>query len=69
MSKLELYYDFLLSKVCVAPATGLDIEIPLIEFKDIPFPVTFEKIIMTEKSAIMTGKPKEFKGGKTWHWE
>ena len=42
---------------------------PLIEFKDIPFPVTFEKIIMTEKSAIMTGKPKEFKGGKTWHWE
>lgn len=42
---------------------------PLLEFKDIPFPVTFEKIIMTEKSAIMTGRPKEFKGGKRWQWE
>jgi hypothetical protein len=42
---------------------------PLLEFKDIPFPVTFEKIIMTEKAAIMTGGPKEFKGGETWKWE
>lgn len=42
---------------------------PLLEFKDIPFPVTFEKIIMTEKSAIMTGRPKEFKDGETWEWK
>ena len=42
---------------------------PLIEFKDIPFPVTFEKVIMTERSVILTGKPKEFKEGKSWHWE
>ena len=42
---------------------------PLLEFKDIPFPVTFEKILMTEKAAIMTGEPKEFKGGETWKWE
>ena len=33
---------------------------PLLEFKDIPFPVTFEKIIMTEKAAIMTGGTKRF---------
>ncbi|MGE4445205.1 MAG: LmeA family phospholipid-binding protein [Synergistaceae bacterium] len=42
---------------------------PLLEFKDIPFPVTFEKITMTEKAAIMTGEPKEFKGGDTWKWK
>ena len=41
---------------------------PLLEFKDIPFPVTFEKIKMTEKAAIMTGEPKEFKGGVRWEW-
>ena len=41
---------------------------PLLEFKDIPFPVTFEKIKMTEKAAIMTGEPKEFKGGTKWQW-
>ena len=41
---------------------------PLLEFKDIPFPVTFEKIIMTEKAAVMTGEPKEFKGGVKWEW-
>ena len=41
---------------------------PLLEFKDIPFPVTFEKIKMTEKAAIMTGEPKEFKGGTKWEW-
>jgi len=42
---------------------------PLLEFKAIPFPVTFEKITMTEKAAIMTGEPKEFKGGDTWKWK
>lgn len=42
---------------------------PLLEFKDIPFPVTFEKIIMTEKAAIMTGEPKDFKGVETWKWK
>ena len=41
---------------------------PLLEFKDIPFPVSFESIIMTESAAIMTGKPQEFKGGETWTW-
>lgn len=39
---------------------------PLLEFKDIPFPVTFERIIMTESAAVMTGRPQEFKGGETW---
>jgi hypothetical protein len=42
---------------------------PLLEFKDIPFPVTFEKIIMTDKAAIMTGEPKEIKDGETYKWE
>lgn len=42
---------------------------PLLEFKDIPFPVTFEKITMTEKAAIMTGEPKKFKGGDIWKLE
>ena len=42
---------------------------PLLEFKDIPFPVTFEKIIMTDKTAIMTGEPKEIKDGETYKWK
>lgn len=42
---------------------------PLLEFKDIPFPVTFEKMTMTETAAILTGEPKEFKGGDTWKWK
>jgi hypothetical protein len=41
---------------------------PLLEFKDIPFPVAFEKIKMTEKAAVMTGEPREFKGGVRWEW-
>lgn len=41
---------------------------PLLEFKNIPFPVTFKKIIMTDDTAIMTGEPKEFKTGETWYW-
>lgn len=41
---------------------------PLLEFKDIPFPITFEKIIMTERTAVLTGEPKEFIGGETWKW-
>ncbi|MDD4160265.1 MAG: hypothetical protein PHO18_04890, partial [Synergistaceae bacterium] len=42
---------------------------PLLEFKEIPFSITFEKIIMTEEAAIMTGILKEFMGGKIWKWE
>lgn len=58
MSQPEFLTNMILSKLN-----------PLLEFKDIPFPVTFEKIVMTEKAAIMTGEPKKFKGGQTWKWE
>lgn len=58
MSQPEVLTNMILSKLN-----------PLLEFKDIPFPVTFEKITMTEKAAIMTGEPKEFKGGDTWKWK
>jgi DNA modification methylase len=34
MKKLERYNEFLLSKVCIAPESGLDVQIPLIKFKD-----------------------------------
>jgi hypothetical protein len=34
MTKLEQYNQFLLSKVCIAQETGLDIEIPIIKFND-----------------------------------
>ena len=58
MSQPEVLTNMILSKLN-----------PLLEFKDIPFPVTFKKINMTEKAAIMTGEPKEFKGGDTWKWK
>jgi hypothetical protein len=34
MDKLQLYNDFLISKVCIAAESGLDSDIPLIEFND-----------------------------------
>ena len=34
MSTKEQYIDFLKSKICTAPETGLSIEIPLMDFKD-----------------------------------
>ena len=34
MTKQEQYYDFLKLKVCIAPETGLNIEIPIIKFLD-----------------------------------
>ena len=34
MTRLEEYNNFLLQKVCIAEETGLDVEIPLIKFKD-----------------------------------
>jgi hypothetical protein len=58
MSQPEFLTNMILSKLN-----------PLLEFKDIPFPVTFEKIIMTDNAAIMTGEPKEFKDGETWKWK
>ncbi len=42
---------------------------PLLEFKDIPFPVTFKEVLMTENEAIMTGNPIEFKGENIWLWK
>ena len=41
---------------------------PLVEFKEIPFPVTFKKITMNETEAKMTGFPQKFKGGVTAVW-
>jgi len=34
MDKLKQYNDFLLSKMCIAAETGLDIQIPILNFKD-----------------------------------
>ena len=41
---------------------------PLVEFKEIPFPVTFKIITMNETEAKMTGFPQKFKGGVTAVW-
>ncbi|MDD5013697.1 MAG: hypothetical protein PHW73_01170 [Atribacterota bacterium] len=42
MTKQQKYYEFLKSKVCIAPETGLDISIPLIKFKDGRFGLAIE---------------------------
>lgn len=42
---------------------------PLVEFKDIPFPVTFKKITMNDTEAKMTGFPQKFNGGVTAVWK
>ena len=39
---------------------------PLLTFKKIPFPVTFNKIIMSDSSAIMTANPKPLLSGSIW---
>jgi hypothetical protein len=39
---------------------------PLLSFKKIPFPITFDKIIMSDISAKMTSNPKPFSKGATW---
>ena len=36
---------------------------PLLEFKEIPFPVTFKKIAISDTKAVLTGLPKPFEGG------
>ena len=41
---------------------------PLLEFKEMPFPVIFEKIEMNESAAVLTGHPTEFKNGEIWLW-
>lgn len=41
---------------------------PLLEFKEMPFPVIFEKIEMNESAAVLTGNPAEFKNGDIWLW-
>jgi len=46
----------------------LDRANPLIEWSDIPFRVTFKSISMTEKSATMTGNPRNFSGGAVAVW-
>lgn len=42
---------------------------PLVEFKEIPFPVTFKKITMNDTEAKMTGYPQKFSGGVTAVWK
>lgn len=39
---------------------------PLLSFKKIPFPITFDKIIMSDISAKMTANPKPFSKGAAW---
>jgi hypothetical protein len=41
---------------------------PLIEWSEIPFRVVFKEISMTERSAIMTGGPRDFEGGVVAVW-
>lgn len=42
---------------------------PLLEFKEIPFPVTFKKITISDTKALLTGFPKPFEGGSKASYE
>ena len=42
---------------------------PLLEFRDIPFPVTFKRLTMTEAEVTLTGGPKRLDQGATAVWK
>lgn len=42
---------------------------PLLSFSEIPFPVEFSRIRMTNDAVTMSGNPGKAKTGESWHWE
>ena len=42
---------------------------PLLEFRDIPFPVTFKRLTMTDSEVTLTGGPKRLDQGATAVWK
>ena len=41
---------------------------PLLSFSSLPFPVSFTRVAMTDRAAVMTGDPKPLAGGEKWSW-
>ena len=42
---------------------------PLLSFSEIPFPVEFSRIRMTNDAVTMSGNPGKAKTGESWRWE
>ena len=42
---------------------------PLLSFSEIPFPVEFSRIRMTNDAVTMSGNPGKAKTGESWSWE
>lgn len=42
---------------------------PLLSFSEIPFPVEFSRIRMTNDAVTMSGNPGKAKRGESWSWE
>ena len=42
---------------------------PLLSFSEIPFPVEFSRIKMTNDAVTMSGNPGKAKRGESWSWE
>jgi hypothetical protein len=42
---------------------------PLLEWSEIPFRVVFRNIAVTERSATMSGNPRDFDGGESVMWD
>lgn len=69
LEKTNFYVEGVNMPESMVKSMVLDKVNPLLSFAEIPFPIEFKTIKMTDDAVILSGAPKEFQGGEIWRYQ